>query len=224
LHAVIHAEREAASAAPGADGDGRTAASPLGPDPASLPHGELLSRAEAAAAALAKERRRNAELVHRLQQLHGEQARRGQAPEGPLRALRAGRPAPPARISLAVPSPHQLGRLASSLGPRGAPRQVDVLELQRRYGELQEAHVEQASGVGINHRQGGQGWAGRAGRAGLQLQGRAPNREGGTKRGRRASARARPFQGGPPWHGRRHPSSAAPQAMASVGFGGPRPP
>jgi len=68
--------------------------SPLGASPATLPHDELLRRAEATLAALKKERRRNAELVHRLQQLHTEQ--------------------------------------------------VDVIELQRRYTDLQEAHVAQA--------------------------------------------------------------------------------
>jgi hypothetical protein len=44
-----------------------------------LPQEELLRRAEAAAGALSRERRRNAELVHRLQQLHGEQVRAARA-------------------------------------------------------------------------------------------------------------------------------------------------
>ena len=38
-----------------------------------MPREELVERAEAAVAAFGRERRRNAELVHRLQQLHGEQ-------------------------------------------------------------------------------------------------------------------------------------------------------
>ncbi|GBF87530.1 glycine D-amino acid oxidase [Raphidocelis subcapitata] len=70
-------------------------ASPLGLEPSALPPAELLPRALAADAALRRERRRNAELVHRLQQLHGEQ--------------------------------------------------IDVISLQRRHAELQEAHVAQAA-------------------------------------------------------------------------------
>ena len=42
---------------------------------ASLSREELVERTEAAVAAFGRERRRNAELVHRLQQLHGEQVR-----------------------------------------------------------------------------------------------------------------------------------------------------
>ena len=40
---------------------------------AALSREELVERTEAAVAAFGRERRRNAELVHRLQQLHGEQ-------------------------------------------------------------------------------------------------------------------------------------------------------
>ncbi len=110
LRQIIREEKEASYAATQgggssgdcpADADGVSAAawvSPLGADPAGLPPDELLKRAEAAVAALRRERRRNAELVHRLGQMHGER--------------------------------------------------IDVLELQRRYGELQEAHVSQV-GLGF---------------------------------------------------------------------------
>lgn len=106
LRTIIREEKEAsyAASAPGADAGGAGGTpgasawvSPLGPDPGKLPPSELLQRAEATLAALSRERRRNAELVHRLQQLHGER--------------------------------------------------IDVLELQRRYSELQEAHVAQAGAL-----------------------------------------------------------------------------
>lgn len=76
LRRIIREEKDAAlaSAAPDATGgQPGGAACPLGADPASLLQEELLARARLAAAALARERRRNAELVHRLQQLHGDQ-------------------------------------------------------------------------------------------------------------------------------------------------------
>jgi hypothetical protein len=76
-------EEKTASLAPaaGPDGDGGAApavwASPLGAEPTALTREQLLSAAEATLGALQRERRRNAELVHRLQQLHAEQVNLG---------------------------------------------------------------------------------------------------------------------------------------------------
>uniref|UniRef100_A0A383WD17 C2 domain-containing protein n=1 Tax=Tetradesmus obliquus TaxID=3088 RepID=A0A383WD17_TETOB len=89
LRQLLHEEREAAAAALG--GAGSSAAQPA---LANANREQLLHQLDVAAAAHARERTRNAELVHRLQQLHAEQ--------------------------------------------------VDVIELQKQYAELQEAHYQQS--------------------------------------------------------------------------------
>ncbi len=86
LRQLLHEEKEAAAAALDSSGLPATLA-------ATASREELLKQLGVAAAGNAKERARNAELVHRLQQLHAEQ--------------------------------------------------IDVLELQKNYVELQEAHYQQ---------------------------------------------------------------------------------
>lgn len=90
-------------------------------------------------AAFGRERRRNAELVHRLQQLHGEQVR------------------------LTAPGIHKSEYISLKTSNLGAYKvgffvsasayleisvfhsfQVDTLELKKRYHELQTAHMSQA--------------------------------------------------------------------------------
>lgn len=88
LRQLLHDEKEAAAAVL----DGSSIAALAAKNPS---RDELLKQLGIVAAAQAKERARNAELVHRLQQLHAEQ--------------------------------------------------IDVLELQKRYAELQEAHYQQVS-------------------------------------------------------------------------------
>lgn len=72
LRQLLHEEKEAAAAALG--GAGSSAAQPA---LANASREQLLHQLDVAAAAHARERTRNAELVHRLQQLHAEQVGRG---------------------------------------------------------------------------------------------------------------------------------------------------
>jgi uncharacterized protein YpiB (UPF0302 family) len=77
LRQLLHEEKEAAAAA-------LAGSSAAKPGLANASREELLHQLHVAAAAHAKERARNAELVHRLQQLHAEQVGECRAPETEL--------------------------------------------------------------------------------------------------------------------------------------------
>ena len=129
---------------------------------ASLSREELVERTEASVAAFGRERRRNAELVHRLQQLHGEQVRLvtgetqdcldelgGDVWQNDDMILTGGGTGSrcilmPWALMGFWPTDTRFTLCGPLSVTPAAAVQVDTLELKKRYHVLQAAHVAQA--------------------------------------------------------------------------------